>query len=219
MPKAWTTLNSQCSAPVLDLLLRKPPHPASPPKNQATRGGQVHPSASLSVKQTWTLLNVTVSSHVTSGMQKASRAALFNGNAPIWSVSVQIAFSTSLSLHVMPLLQTQPAADRTPLENFSTDNMEDPGYVLSLYNLRAAPRGTITMAANRAWLDSLSTQDRRERFKGSMVILLRVTPFLLSLSLSQMDASSHASLPIHPSSCFPPFPVSEQWAKTSNVLY
>ena len=58
-------------------------HPASPPKNQATRGGQVHPSASLSVKQTWTLLNVTVSSHVTSGMQKASRAALFNGNAPI----------------------------------------------------------------------------------------------------------------------------------------
>lgn len=90
------------------------------------------------------------------------------------------------------------------------DNMEDPGHVPSLYNLRAAPRGTITMAANRAWLNPLNTQDLRERFKVSMVILFRVTPFLLLLSLSQMDASFHTSLPIHPSSCFPSFPVSEQ---------
>lgn len=115
LEQPWTASVQGSVSPVLDLLLRKLPHPASPPKNQATRGGQVHPSASLSVKQTWTLLNVTVSSHVTSGMQKASRAALFNGNAPIWSVSVQIAFSTSLSLHVMPLLQTQPLAPWTRL--------------------------------------------------------------------------------------------------------
>lgn len=43
-------------------------------------------------------------------VQQTTCAVLFNGKAPIWSVSVQIAFSTSLSLHVMPLLHTQPLA-------------------------------------------------------------------------------------------------------------
>lgn len=85
----------------------RPPHPASPPKNQAT------PISSItSVKQTWTLLNVTVSSHVTSGMQKASRAALLMKCSHLICTDC---FSTSLSLHVMPLLQTQPLAPWTRL--------------------------------------------------------------------------------------------------------
>lgn len=112
LEQPWTASVQGSVSPVLDLLLRslptQPLHLRTRLPGEA-RSTHQHHWVSNKLGHCWMWLWAVM---LPVGC-KASHAALFNGNASIWSV--QIAFSTSLSLHVMPLLQTQPLAPWTRL--------------------------------------------------------------------------------------------------------